>query len=283
MDKQLPNQATLNPINSAVNAANKKPWIRWVFKGILTFLILLVLLEIIALAKAFFAANPKLKKPNPVSGGEIALIANKTTYKVGEVVPVIIRVSTGGFTSVGADVNFSFDPNFFQASSSASFARGRIYDEFPIILVDSTTGITKLSAITAAGKRGFSGVGVFGGLFLTAKKVGKTSINLDFTPGSTTDSTISEVRTARSILSKVDNLNLAIVDQNTPTPSISPKDMSCHVRTYQLCTDSQGRMGSQWCSNIEDNPLFCRSGCYQDQYGFVPGCKIIVAPTQKSG
>ncbi len=207
-----------------------------------------------------------------LSDPQMVLVADKQAYKVGDNVGVIIRESSGGHSILGSDVSLNYDPAYLEATSSANFHKGNIFPNFPIVSIDNTAGTVRVSGISALKTSGFNGAGVFGGLVLTAKKEGNTSITVNFKAGSTMDTTIIDVNSSANILGSVNNLDIVI---GSTTQSLSTT-ATCSERTYKTCTDPLGRIGTQWCTGVNDNPAVCATGCYQDKTGYVPGCKVVV-------
>lgn len=227
---------------------------------------IIIIVELYLGFKAFSSQNiVSGNKLQSLTSGEIAMVADKSSYNVGDRVDVIVRISTGGHNIVGSDLDISYDPKSLEATSSAFF-KGRVFDQYPVI--SFTPGNIKVSGIISTPNKGFTGVGVFGGIVFTAKAAGKTNVTLNFTPGSTTRSTITESITARNILGQIKNVSINIGQTGQPVNS------TCSPRIYQTCRDNFGRIGTQWCTNLSDNPNTCSSGCFQDETSFIPGCKV---------
>lgn len=179
---------------------------------------ILGLIILIELLFAVWVLKAPLPSPTPPSAslpirpkerGEIQLLSSKKNYQVGEMIPLTIRVSTGGQPTFGTDLILRFDPKILEASSSA-IKPGNIYSEYPLVNVNPKNGIISISGITRVGQTGFEGVGVLATLNLKAKKAGVTTLSVDFKPGSTADSNIIEAKTVKDILRRVQNLELVI-------------------------------------------------------------------------
>ena len=96
-------------------------------KLIFVILAVIILVEVVLAVRYLKqSAPPPPPKLQPISGGRIVLIADKKDYKVGEVIVVSVRVSTGGQTTDGTDLILRFDPKVLEASN-ASVTQGRIY------------------------------------------------------------------------------------------------------------------------------------------------------------
>lgn len=153
--------------------------------------------------------SPPPKSPSiQKTVGKISLTVPKTSFSVTEVVPVSVIVDTAGQTVDGVDLVVHFDPKILEASS-AGMIQGRIFDEYPAVLVDSKKGLIAISGIASL-ENSFKGTGTFAAINLRAKTPGKTSLIIDFQKGSTTDSNLVETATSKDILEVVDNLELDI-------------------------------------------------------------------------
>lgn len=142
------------------------------------------------------------------TAGTISLTVSKTTFSLKEMVPVSIMVDTAGKAVEGVDLIVNFDPNILEATP-AGLIKGKIFDEYPLMSVDSKKGLISISGISDL-KNGFTGKGQFATLNLKAKVVGKTSLTIDFKKNSTTDSNMVEDNTSQDILENVDNIIITI-------------------------------------------------------------------------
>lgn len=177
---------------------------------LLALAVLVIAYEVYLGVKTLTAPVPRANELQPLSGGKIALISTKISYRVGDVIPVLATVSTGGHISVGTDIILKYDPAILEASASSFFRKGRIYEQYPNVSLDSRTGIIKASGITSGGKSGFNGGNLFGTFILRARKEGKTNISIDFKKGATNDSNMVEAGKLNDILDKVYNLDIVI-------------------------------------------------------------------------
>jgi len=188
---------------------NKKWYQTW--KIIYPILGLVVIVELILGLKTLLAPLPKAPSTIVKSTGytSIKLDAPKLIYKVGDTIPVTVRVFTGGHTAAGVDLLLHFNPNFLEATQSA-FTAGKIFNDYPIIKVDSKNGTIDVSGVSSLGKNGFRGGGDLGVVRFKAKQKGKTPLTVEFEKGLTTDSNVFDVKTNEDVLEKVINLNITI-------------------------------------------------------------------------
>lgn len=171
-----------------------------------------ILIEIIIGLKTLLSPVPTPKKPVvnvSVSQGQILLSSPKQIFLVGEIVPVNIRVSTGGHPIQGVDLVVKYDPSKLTASSSG-FIKGEAYDDYPVANIDVDKGILRMSGIVSVGKPGFIGNGNFGTINFKAKSVGSSDISLIFSPGSTNDSNMIEVGSSKDVLGQVSDVKINI-------------------------------------------------------------------------
>lgn len=140
---------------------------------------------------------------------KISLNTPKKVYGVSEIVPVSVTIDTGGQTIDGADLIIQYDPKILEASS-AGLTKGGIFEEYPIVSVDTSKGLISISGISSL-QNGFKGVGQFANINLRAKVTGRTSLTIDFKgKGATIDSNLVEANASKDILEKVDNLELTV-------------------------------------------------------------------------
>lgn len=182
--------------------------------------ILFIILGIIVLAEVIWAAS-MLIKPTPAPQPQVvttlpieeketfaSLTSAKNPIKVGESFDVAINISSSKITN-GTDLIISFDPTKLTAEDPSSpIVEGSVYNSYPVNNVD-----TKLGKITVSGISEGDGVmadGLFGTVTFKAKVAGVTTISIDFTPGSTTDSNIIDTKSGEDVLQKVQNLEVNI-------------------------------------------------------------------------
>lgn len=176
-------------------------------KYILFFLLGIVIVEIIIGAKTLLTPLPAKKVPvsqlvQPVGGAKFLAVAPKTSYKVGENIEVAVRLVTTGHPVIGTDMVLSYDPKLLEASKSA-FIKGRIYDDYPYVDINTENGVIKVSGIASTPQRAFNGIGIFGKVNLKAKVSGKANIKLD-------NSNVIDAITNQNILEQVSNLEINI-------------------------------------------------------------------------
>lgn len=179
--------------------------------------IIFLILGIILLAEVIYAVRvltsrtssplpQKTTVQSPV--GKISLNVPKTAFGIKEAVPVSVIINTGEHIINGADVIIRFDPKILEATSGG-LVKGRIFDEYPAMSIDSAKGLIAVSGISNL-QSGFKGRGQFALVNLRARALGKTALTVEFTKGSTADSNLVEADTSGDILEAVDNLNINI-------------------------------------------------------------------------
>lgn len=185
---------------------------KWSFgpKIIFGFIAVILIVEAVYAFKTFREPlPPPPPKIQPISGGKIVLLSPKKEYKVGETVPVAVRVVTGGHQSGGTDVTLKYDPKILEATGAANLKKGAIYPEYPLLSVDGKAGDVRISGISGTGTS-FNGIGVLATINFKAKTSGKSAVTLDFTYGATDDSNIVDSESSQDILEEVFNLELEI-------------------------------------------------------------------------
>lgn len=186
------------------------------FKKLLTPKLIFIVLGVVLAGELIWAVVtfvkpapplPVVPKIQPVSGAKMVLVSPKKSYNVGEVVPVALRVATGGRLIDGVDALIKFDPKILEATSGA-VRKGVIFPEYPLLSVDPKAGLVKISAITGA--KNFSGIGVLANVSFKAKSAGSTKLMIDFEKDQTTDSNVVEVGTTKDVLDEVFNLEITV-------------------------------------------------------------------------
>ncbi len=208
--------APQSPISTTSD--KKKFGFGW-FKGPrIIFLVLgvVVLVEIIIAAKSLISPNKtNLGSDNQQvttspSVGKIALVAEKKDIKVGDTVPVSVRLSTGALPTAGADMLIKFDPKSLEASNSSVIKTGTMYPDYPVKVVDQAKGEIRISGLVSDNKKTVQGVGIFATINMKALKSGKTKVYIDWKEGSSTDTNIVEAKSAKEILAEVQDLEIEI-------------------------------------------------------------------------
>ena len=143
-----------------------------------------------------------------VPNGKIILESPKTEVKVGEAVPVTIRIDTGGQIADGVDVVLKFDNKILDAVNS-SITTGTLFPDYPVSKVEKD-GKVRITAITALQGEGFSGEGIFAVVNFKAKAPGKVLVKVEFTKGSTIDTNIVGTEVADDMLGEVKNLEVIV-------------------------------------------------------------------------
>lgn len=200
-----------NQAQTVITAAakpNQKWFLTW--RIIYPILGIVLLLEVITGVKSLLTPPAKSRSASqtqPITTGKIVLAASKKNFSLAENIPVRVNVFTGGQATAGTDVVLHFNPKKLQA---LSFDKGKIYDDYPLVKIDNTVGLIRISAVTAAGKKGFAGGGDLGKANFKARQPGETSLTINFKKGATYDSNIMTAADSQDILSAVTNLTLEI-------------------------------------------------------------------------
>lgn len=179
--------------------------------------IIFVILGIILLAEVVFAIKT-LTSPTPsrslskssiqIENKELYLSVPKTSYKVGEVIPVSVVVNTNSRKVSGADLMLNFDPKAIEATQGA-LVKGYFFDEYPVLSLDKNKGLIFISGVSNV-KGGIDGMGQMATLLLRAKTSGKAFLTIAFNKGSTADSNLVLADTAEDILENVGNVEILI-------------------------------------------------------------------------
>lgn len=214
-------------------------------KLIFIFLAIVVILELLWVGRVLFTPTKKSKPDHiqQLGSGSIILVSDKASYQTDEIIPVQIKLSTGGREADSIDIILRFDPKILEASNS-SFEKGELYKDYPLIDISQNLGIIKISAVALPDTYGFNGVGIFGKINFRAQTGGQTKIITDFKKGSTTDSNLIEAGTTKDILKEVFDLDLAI-GENPITEQRGGLKVCGGYKQY--CQDISGRIGMQFC------------------------------------
>lgn len=153
------------------------------------------------------APQPSQKAIVAQTGGKISLSTPKTNLRISEAVPVSVIVNTGGHEVDGVDLIVHYDPKVLEATP-AGLIKGKIFNEYPLLAVDSNKGLISISGVSTKGN--FKGAGVFASLNFRAKALGKASLIIDFKKGSTTASNLVEMSSSKNILEEVNFLELNV-------------------------------------------------------------------------
>ena len=218
----------------------------WVFSTKVIYLILglVIVVELGLGLKTLLTPLPQTASVQAVNDGRIVLSSEKTSFNIGEQVPVTVKLFTGGHTTVGTDLVIKYDPQKLELDSTL-FQDGDAYQDYVGISSDSGEGLVLVSGIVLSDREGFNGVSEFGKINFKARANGQTAIKVVFTEGLTVDSNIIESSSAKDILGEVFDLDIAIGGQVDKAQSISNND-SCSGFN-QLCFDEEGKQGTQFC------------------------------------
>lgn len=140
--------------------------------------------------------------------GKISLSTPKTSFRVGEVMQIVASIDSGGNTVDGVDLVIKYNPKVLEATPGG-LIKGKIFDEYPFLSVDSDKGLISISGISSLGNN-FKGSGQFAVINFKAKALGTSSLVVDFTKDSTADSNMVEAGTSKDILEVVNNLSLTV-------------------------------------------------------------------------
>src|SRR3989344_4187080 len=132
------------------------------YKIIYVLLVLVIVVELGLGLKTLLTPLPQAGQVQSVSDGQVILSAEKTGFKVDEEIPVDIKLSTGGHTTVGTDLVLKFDPNFLEVSGDDFFEKGNAYTDYPGVSLDKENSQIILSGIVLNDEEGFNGVSKFG-------------------------------------------------------------------------------------------------------------------------
>ena len=149
-----------------------------------------------------------IKPPDAITMAQpttVSLTAAKSSISVGERLTVSINISSSKRTD-GADLIITYDPNLLSAQPVIA---GTIYSDYPLNSLDQALGRITVSGITDD-PSGVLADGLFGSLVFVGKAPGIAKVSLQFSPGSTSDSNVTETGTGRDVLEKVEDLELII-------------------------------------------------------------------------
>lgn len=247
MDKPIthPNLPNVQIFESEPRVSSiKKLLSEWIFslKGVYSLLALIILIEVYFGLKTLLTPLPAVEKLAPISQGAVVLTTNQTSYLEGDQIPVTIKLSTGGYNSVGADLVLRYDPNFLEAQENNFFEQGEIYQDYPGISLDKKNGMILMSGIVLSDRGGFNGTGIFGKLKFVAKKLGITKVRVEFQADSTTDSNIIDTVSAKDVLGQTFDVEINIGQAG----KVAKTDIACSGFT-QLCWDENNKQSTQKC------------------------------------
>lgn len=141
------------------------------------------------------------------SSARLTLESPQKEYKVGENIPVSIKLDTGGKSVDGVDIVLKFNPKVIEASSS-SVTKGTLLPDYPVIKVEN--GVLRVTAISSLQGQSYSGSGIFATIIFKALQRGKAQLSFDFTKDATTDTNVVGAQTEGDMLQEVRNLEVNI-------------------------------------------------------------------------
>lgn len=192
------------------------------FKKMLPKIVILVVI-IVAVGVGFALTRTLAKKQNaaeaigqvqPLSGAELVLVSDKKEYQVGEIVPVTVKVFTGGYTTIGTDLILKYNNANLELQNAGDLLSGDAYSEYPLKTFDPQSGTVAISGISALDKAGFNGIGTLATINFRARAAGTSKVTIDFTPKATADSNVIKGGTgtepSEDILAKTTNVDITI-------------------------------------------------------------------------
>lgn len=231
-------------------------------------LILIIVVELALGVRAVMRGNSQnsvIASSNilPLSDGKILLLPSKKEFRVGEIVPISVKVVTGGQNTDSTDLVLKYDPQVLEASGSSFIRLGKIYKDYPVADYDRTQGLVKISGTTPPDGSGFSGIGNLATLYFTARKAGPATVTIDYENGSTADSNIVLASSTHDILSEVMDADIMIKEGELS--SVEENKQTMCPGFYQYCQLGSGLSGKQ----------YCQSGAFQNnQCGFDPNLSV---------
>ena len=152
-----------------------------------------------------FSAGASSVSVNTTSDGRMTLTTNRETYNVGDEIPLIIHLNTGGADVDAVDAVLNYDPGVLEVLEVESI------HHFPTLLQKRSPGVIELAG-TRDRDDPFNGTGQFALVrFRATAAVDSTTVAVSYTPGSTTDSNLAQHGTATEALGYVRGATFAIV------------------------------------------------------------------------
>lgn len=230
----------------------------WLFLGIL---VLIIVGEAWWGFQTFYGPNQSAKPADEqitnLSDPQLVALSSKSQFQIGDIVPITVKVVTGGKSTDSTDLVLKYDPQYLEASGSGFVEIGRIYPDYPVANFDNVRGVAQVSGASLSSESGFSGIGTFATLNFKAKAPGKTKVTIEHNPGSTADSNIVLSGTAKDILSQVTNADI-IIETNSAVSEPSESAVSCSGY-YQYCQVGD-KTGKQFCQK----GVFSDNQCHFD-------------------
>lgn len=173
---------------------------------------IVVLVEVIISAKSLIFPSVNLFSfiggSNQKNIANITLTTSQPSYKVNDIVPVLVKINAGGYSLSGVDLIINFDPKMLDIKVE-NITKGKVFDEYPLIAADAAKGQITISAINSL-KKSFVGSGQFVQFNLQAKAPGKTTLTIDHKKDSTADSNLMDMSSSKDVLETVNNLEIII-------------------------------------------------------------------------
>lgn len=138
--------------------------------------------------------------------GVMEVKTDKKDLAVGESVKATVTIKLAGEDGLvsGADAILTYDPALLSADEVQTLT---MFANYPRKTVDNVNG--KI-IVTGFGQGQNMTAGAFFDVQFSAKKSGRTTVKIDFAPGSTNRSTIAQKGTGKNILGRVEGANIKI-------------------------------------------------------------------------
>lgn len=219
METAEPNALILD--ENSLKQENKKSWFSMglLVKALVLVLVLGISYELysgIKYLNAPLGLNNKSMETGKVNGQDIvpagdstqiSLLADQSTYKVGDKVNIDVKLATFGRAISNAVVLIKYDPKILDTDGESFFTKAGVFSANPLVTNNALKGEIRISAGTGSPTSGYTGVGVMGQLRLIVKNSGSTQITID---KSVNGSSTSDFSDNKNILGEVTNLNLTI-------------------------------------------------------------------------
>lgn len=153
--------------------------------------------------------TPVVVAPN-IASASLSLTADKTTLKKGEKFQVNINIFSS-VKSPGVDVIVLYDPKVLtvETGKNGPVVVGTMFKDYPQNTLDNKNGRVTVSGISDI-SGGVLANGSLGSINFIAKGSGTVVLKIDFSPGSTVDSNITDV-SGKDILSRAENTQINIL------------------------------------------------------------------------
>ncbi len=187
-------------------------------KNIFIILGLVILVEVLWALGTLIRPTPTPQTPTTTAPAvklkptTVNLQAAKTSLKVGEKITVSMNISSDKKTD-GTDLVITYDPKLLSVETVGTTKQpviaGVIYSDYPLNSLNQATGRISVSGITDT-PGGVLADGLFGSVVFVGKTAGSAQISLEFSPGSTADSNVTESGSGKDVLEKVESLEVSI-------------------------------------------------------------------------